>query len=472
MHINIYTLSRVWIFLVAASLFTACDDSFLEIVPEDAGSLEEFWQTSSDVQEALNGAYDVMRSGNFLGGQGQFLSELFADHISQLTGLSGGDWAAHYTRTTDIFLGTTRTFWSDGYKVIGRVNFVLQNMDLIEGISDAEKARITAECKFLRGLAHFELVRLFGQPYGYTADNSHLGVPIRLNYSSDIVPRATVGAVYEQVIGDLSEAAASLPTDNNGYATSWAAKAYLAKVYFQMNDFTNAYAQSNDVLSNGGFQFDTSLVRRFSTEGTSEAVFELASSDFIADNSGGWISANYQPNPGNNNVPNITLSSYVYNLATQDVADKRGQQWYEIDESGSEPLYLSTKFVLQEAMNVPLAHVTELKLIRAESAAELGSNLEQAEQDLSEIRTRAGLTPVSSGTPASSLIAICRAERELEMVSEGNRLHELKRRAVRGENSLRIRNAPWDCAGLVCQIPDAELKGNLDLIPNASGGCN
>ncbi|MEM7368106.1 MAG: RagB/SusD family nutrient uptake outer membrane protein [Bacteroidota bacterium] len=468
MRDNIY--QKILLLLVALSWsLEGCDDSFLEIVPEDAATTGIFWQTPADVQEALNGAYDAFRSGSFMGGQGQFLSELMADHVSERAALANGDWAAHYTRTTDIFLGTTTTFMRDGYRSISRANFVLQHMDQIPDLPASDATRIAAECKFIRAVAHFELVRIFAQPFGYSTNNSHLGIPLRTTFGKDILSRSTVKEVYDQILLDLTEAAASLPNDNGGYATALAAKGYLAKVYFQMNDFPNAFAQANDVLTNGAVEMDSSLSNRFSENGTSEAIFELIS-DGLFNNSGGWIRDNYRPNPGNNNVPNIHLSSYLYNLITADAADKRGQEWVELNESGAFPLYLSTKFELEEAMNVPLVHVTELKLIRAESAAETGSNLDLATADINDIRTRAGVAPITGG--AASLLAAARGERELELVGEGNRLHELKRQAVHNLPSLNIRNALWDCAGLVAQFPSSELQGNLDFIPNEEGGCN
>lgn len=455
--------------MVICLAFGGCSDDFLEIVPEDAAVTGEFWNTPSDVQEALNGAYDVFRSGSFLGGQGQFLSELMADHVSPRAALANGDWAAHYTRTTDIFLGTTSSFIRDGYRSISRANFVIDNIDQIGDMPAGDAERIIAECKFIRGVAHFELVRVFAQPFGFSSDNSHLGIPLRTSFGKDILPRATVAEVYAQIISDLTEAASALPAENEGYATSWAAKGYLAKVYFQMNDFANAYTNANEVLNSGIASMDSSLSDRFSTQGSNEAVFELIS-DGLFNNSGGWIRDNYRPNPGNNNLPNIFLSSYIFNLATADPADQRGLTWFVANETGDETLYFCSKFELEEAMNVPLVHVTELKLIRAESAAEQGANLEVALQDLNDIRGRAGLTELSTNA-ASALVLAARAERELELIGEGNRLHELKRQAVNGDASLEVRGAPWDCAGLVAQFPSAELQGNLDLIPNPEGGC-
>ena len=470
---NILTISGLILSLMICS---SCSDSFLAFEPDDSISLEEFVGTPEAAQELLNGAYQSLSSGDFMGGNTWFLAELMADNLNGNL-IENGDWLAHYTWTTDIFLGTTRNFMNVGGLVHGRGNYLLDNMDLVQGLSDADKTRMTAEVQFLRGISHFELVRMFAQPFGFTPDNSHLGIPIRTTFSTDPVNRSTVKEVYDQIIGDFTAAINVLPTENGGYGTSWAAKAYLAKVYFQMNDYQNAYDLANDVIENGGFSFDPDLMNRFSQDGTSEAVFELISTG-VTNNSGGATSGIYRLDP-NTNTAQAYLSSAIFDFATADPADLRGQLWYNMLETGS---IASSKFVFdtQSWMNVPLVHLTELKLIRAECAAELGSPLDQAVQDLNDIRERAELVPFPGGASVQAIIDQVRVERRLELVSEGNRLHDLKRIATATENgltslpvpNLKIRGADWDCAGMVCQLPDSELSGNSEMEPNPIGGCN
>lgn len=457
-------------FLAAvAMLFTACDDSYLATPPQDSFTLEEFMGTPDKAQELLNSSYNALRNGNFMGGQMQFMSELMADNINGDL-IVNGDWLAHYTRTTDIFLGTTRGMMHDGGKAAARANQLIQNIDIVQGLSSDERARMIAEGKFIRAIVHFETVRFFGQPYGYTADNSHPGISIRTTYGSDTFPRASVNEVYQQVIADFTDAMNDLPATNNGYATSWSAKAYLAKVYFQMNDFTNAYAMANDVIENSGATFSDTTAR-FLPGGTSESLFSLISTDFQNDHSGGYFSVNYRPAPSTG-FPAAPASKDFWNTINFEPSDKR-IEFYSMNNPGADNEFiLVSKFPGEEAFNVPLAHITEMKLIRAESAAELNQNLAQAIDDLSDIRSRAGLTNVSATASAAEIIQKARSERRIELFGEGNRLHELKRIAVNGQPDLQIRDADWDCNGMVCQLPSNELQGNPNLTPNPSGGCN
>ena len=449
----------VILFLVT---FSACSDDFLEVKPTNSVPLDSVLSTPEDAQMFLNGAYDALREKGFMGGQAWLLSDMMADNINGEP--FNGDWAAHYSWTTDIFLSTTRDLMFNGFKTVSRGNFLLDNIDNVVGLSEAEKNRMRGEVLFLRGLAHFELVRFFAQPYGYTADNSHLGIPIRTTYSRDIVNRSTVKEVYDQVISDLSEAANILPTSNNGYATSWAAKGYLAKVYFQMNDFQKAFDYANEVIQGSGASLETDLTKRFGEEHSNEAIFELIRDE---QNKAGNDLRDFFRLDISTGVSAAHLSQSLYGAATADANDLRGQLWYTMLPNG---LIQCTKFSIPNEINVPLVHFSEMKLIRAEAAAELQNDI--AFQDIDDIRTRAGLNEVNSGTPYDQLIGIIRNERRLELMCEGNRLHDLKRQAVRNQPNLKIRGiAPWDCNGMVCQLPDNELKGNPDMEPNPTGGC-
>lgn len=447
----------------------SCSDDFLSIVPEDAQNIQDIIKTPADAQKVLNSAYDALGFIN----DSWLLSELTADQIEnrELT----GDWAAHYSRTTDIFLGTTRGLMQGGYRPVARALNLLENIDLAQGLTATEKDRMTGEVLFIRAICHFEMVRAFAHPHGYTSNNTHLGVPIRLDYGLAILPRATVAAVYDQIIADLSAASLLLPAENGFYATSWSAKAYLAKVYFQMNEFQKAYDTADDVITNGPVtMLDPDLMNRFSENGTSEAYFQLSSTNANTDNSGGGIQSHYRLNPVDG-VPAIYPASNIYSLARASNSDLRGQLWFETLNAGEDnEITYVTKFEQSTStpMNVPLAHLTEIKLIRGESAAELGTNLDQAADDISDIRERAGLVGFPTGTSAEVLIASFRQERRLELMFEGNRLHELKRQAVNDSPNLTIRGAAWDCPGMIYQIPDSELSGNLDMIPNEEGGCN
>ena len=58
------------------------------------------------------------------------------------------------------------------------------------------------------------------------------------------------------------------------------------------------------------------------------------------------------------------------------------------------------------------------------------------------------------------------------MVGEGYRFHDLRRRGVHDSPALLINGSPWDCNGMMVQLPDEERSGNPTIALNPEGGCN
>lgn len=117
--------------------------------------------------------------------------------------------------------------------------------------------------------------------------------------------------------------------------------------------------------------------------------------------------------------------------------------------------------------HVPLLHYSDILLIRAEAAAET-NNVAQAEMDINQILSRAGLSTVT-GISRDQLIDLARNQRRIELLGEGNRVNDLKRIGVQ-ETSLTIRNAPWNCNGMLFQFPATEVF--TGFVQNPVGGCN
>jgi hypothetical protein len=462
-------MKRISIYIFSLTLLfglSGCQ-KFLDTPPENALLWEDAMKTPEDAQRLLTSAYEVLRAGNFYGGAVWILSDLMADNMDGR--ILSGDYQAYHTHNTGIFITASRDLWFQGYLVVYRANLLIERIDEVQGLDDGEKARMIAEAKFLRALCHFEEVRFFAQPYGYTSDNSHLGIPLRLEANTDKIPRATVGEVYTQIVADLQDAAAVLPQVNRGYASSWAAKALLAQVYFQMNDYQGAYDQANDVAANGPFSLNADIMARFSPVPNAENIFDLISTGTLDQAGGGLIGA-YRSNNLAVNEPVGRIDPVFHLIAVADQNDARRAFYVAADTNTAGERIFLTRFN-QDYFNLPVLHLAEVLLIRAESAVEIGNN-GQAEADINAIRARAGLNPVTPGQTDAALLTLIRNERRLEMVGEGTRLHDLKRQATNGNTTLTINGAPWDCAGMVVQLPDDETAGNPDIQLNPQGGCN
>ncbi len=465
-------LKHIFLAGVLALGTTSCDN-LLEFPPQNEVLTADALKDPTTYQPLLNSAYDVLRGGGggFLGGQAQTIAEVMGDNINPAginTGLS--DYTQYYLKTTSIFSTASRTLMQEPYIAVYRANVLLENVDG-STLPDADKRRIKGEALFLRGLCHFELVRFFANPYNPTGANDQPGIVVRLQSEATPRGRNTVKEVYDQVIKDLTDAIALLPNTNGVYATSWAAKAYLAKVQFHAHNFTQAFALADDVIKNSGVMFntaDTEFDRRFSVVGSAETILGMRSTG-QSDNRGAGFTTIYRNDV--TKTQKLLISRNFYARATANVNDKRGVKWYTVDAPNSpgERIFFNA-FNNKDFVQVPLMHITELKFIRAEAAAQ-NNNLTQAYADINDIKTRAGLPSLVNGLPKQSVIQAIRDEKRLELFCEGHRFHDLRRIGAL-EGGVTINGAPWNCNGMTIQFPDREIFGAGDLIVrNLEGGC-
>ena len=190
----------IYIFVIVA-LFSACEKIELTFPPDNQILAENALQTSEDLQKFLNSCYDVL--ANTYNGNCQNLATLQADDVTAPN--SQLDYLEVYNRNTIFFNGTIGGYYKQPYIAIYRSNYLLENVDLISEITDEDKNRMTTEARFIRVLCHFDLVRLFAHPYGYTIDNSHNGIIIKTSTDPDPKPRNSVGEVYDFMISELIE---------------------------------------------------------------------------------------------------------------------------------------------------------------------------------------------------------------------------------------------------------------------------
>jgi tetratricopeptide (TPR) repeat protein len=463
-HMNIFKISTL---IIGVLVMAGSCSKYLDRPPEGQLSKDQVFGTDSNIVALGNGIYTYLGDKVFMGGRLQSVSDMLADQLdgSKLT----GDFSEIYKRQNSIFGGTRDDMYKKGYLIVITANYILENL---KAVSADHQAYLEGESRFFRGMAHFELVRLFAQPYGYSSDNAHPGIPLRLTSATTPISRSTVKQVYDQVIADLKRADSLLPADAGDggkfyTATKWIAEAYLAKVYFQQNDFANAFLYADQVIKSGKFQLDTSFASRYSLGATKEAILCIANEISHFQPGGGFID-NWR---SDTKAPTLYFSNQFYSYATGDAADKRAAWYSKTIQDGYNSL---TKFNFNY-MEEPFTHLTEIYLIRAEAGAELGgASLATSITDVNLILTRAygGTSRNLSGTAtASAVISAVRTQRELEMVGEGNRLQEIKRIGARTGSNIDRRGSPWTCNGFILQFPKAEQDANASFQLNPEGGC-
>ncbi len=458
MKINYKNISKSFLVLAVLTVIGTGCKKFLEApspesIPKDVAIADE-----TGLKAEMNSAYQIVGGGNMFGGKIQVINDMLADQLNgqQLS----GDFGEIFGRKTSVFGEYKNAMYTDIYQAIYRSNIVLENLDKASSLKD----NLEGQARFIRALCHFEVVQLFAQPYGFTADNSHLGVPIRTSTTINPGVRSTVKQVYDLIIGDLKTAETKLPDDNGGYATKWAAKALLAKVYFQMNDFQNAYLYSNQVIASNKFTLDATYAVRFSETGSKESIFKIVNTKGAYE-PGGELRGQYR---SDFSLPTLRFTTDFYSSVNTPNDVRKA-----LYDNAKYPGFIVTKKYNADRFEIPVLYLTDMKLIRAESAAETGQNLSVGAQDINDILNRAyaGTKSIPLNSSASLIKSNARFERSIEFAGEGNRISEIKRIGAKGEN-IDKRGAPWNCPGLVLQFPQGEMASNTAFQRNPEGGCN
>jgi len=431
---------------------SACVDK-LDIETLTSVDTDKALRTSADVEGLLVGAYDALGDPDLLGGNLQRDSELMGDAGEIFwdgTFVAPGE---IYNKAMLITNDQARATWLDGYYCISICNQVIKNLNLV---TEDRKERVEAEARFIRGLVYFELVKVYARTYtdGNPAQNP--GVPIVTEESDQFakIPRSTVQAVYDLVLSDLTFAATNLPATNNFFATTYAARAILSRVYLMQNNYSNALTNANAVLQNTGFTLTADFDDAFNKtclQGTDRSKNGNATKEDV-------FAIQITTQDGTNNL-NTFFADALFGGRGEIYIDPPHFALYEDGDERAGLFFDDTytaKFNNQFG-NVPIVRLAEMYLTRAECNFRLGSSVGASPlADINTIRERADLPPL---TTISSLSQILR-ERRLELAFEGHLLHDLKR------TQSSVGPLYFDNPSLIFPIPQREILINPDLEQN------
>ena len=328
-------------------------------------------------------------------------------------------------------------------------------------ITDSTKNTWKGEALFIRGVSHFELTRLYAKPYT-SNPTSDYGVVVRQKALSATeaqvaVQRNTVKESYDAAIADLKQAEISLPFFNGGSrATKWAAKAYLARIYFNMADYVNAAAYANDVISNSGYVLGNDVSVPFKTVGN--LIVPTPGVVMMMLGNAGTLRGSFWSLDLNNTY--LPLGSTIFSA----INTRGGTRATAFTASSTTPVRgVSTKWAQLGAqdLNVPLIRLSEMYLIRAEARVQNGAFVDaNVRADYNAVRAVAGVSADATTTGAAALLTAIRNERAVEFFTEGDNYHELRRL------KLNVRGIAFNDAIGLLKIPDGEVRANLGMVQN------
>jgi hypothetical protein len=214
-------------------LTSSCND-LLEQTDPNAVTVDDYFKTENDIQLAVNGIYQSLRSSDAVGEN----SGLYTDERSDDTGTNDNQSnSGEPFQFNNFALLASNTWlknhWVALYQSITRCNVVLSNIDKITFADANSKAKFTAEAKFVRAFIYFQLVRKWGDVPLVTKQL------VSTDEITAFTARVKEEQVYEQIVADLKDVVAAplenLQTGANaGKVSKAAGNALLGQVYLTM----------------------------------------------------------------------------------------------------------------------------------------------------------------------------------------------------------------------------------------------
>ena len=454
--------------LLAALVITvSCNKELDKIKPQQSIDSDIALQTSSGVINTLLGAYSTIAYG--VAATAGTLGTLYGTNYNVIGELfvNTGDlaWSGSFTSYRDInnknataTNANAATDWTAAYNAINICNNVEASIDVVD---PAVKDQILGEARFIRGITYFELIRFYAQPWtgGPTGANTQLGVPLVITPTSSVgenlnVSRNTVAEVYAQIIADLTSAESLLnETMPDGRATTYAASAFLSRIYLAQSDWQKAAEAANRVITSGNYSLVPNITQAFNnTANTPEDIFAIqqnAQSNAGTSNAG--LTTFYASLPG---VGRGDIDISNNHLLIYEADDDRRDLFYE--GTGDKPGALRSSKWVERFANIPIIRLSEMFLTRAEANFRGGQSLGASPSaDISTVRVRAGLQPLKVSSVEQILL-----ERRRELAFEGDRYNVIKR------TQQNVGARPFNDPKLIYPIPQFELDANPNLVQN------
>lgn len=218
---------------LASMGLASCTAGFLDVESKKESTTDNFYRTESDAWRALIGCYDGWQCTTSSAGCAfYYASEIMADECFAGVGVTD---ARNY-QVIDRFdasqspsdMNILENEWKNYYAAIYRCNELLAHEDQISWTSEDTKGTYMGECRAIRALCYFDMVRMWGN------------IPLFTDPVNENRPQADPDEVYNVIFSDLLYAVNNIPASaypksaaasNDGHITKYAASALLARVY-------------------------------------------------------------------------------------------------------------------------------------------------------------------------------------------------------------------------------------------------
>lgn len=468
-------MKKIKILILSSALMTlfSCQ-KLIEIKETDFIGGDVALKTVLNNEQGLIGAYAAMNVE-----MGILLNAVFADEVVSADFYNAATVHEWQYSSTDISIRDSYTAFNLYYRIIDRVNRVLQALPAATAANatqEALRSRIRGEALFLRAFAHFELYRYYS--------NSAVGTDLAMAYMEvpSLLPtaRITVAPYFQKLKADLAAAKPLLPaysaTSDIYRATNMAASALQARVALYLKEWNDAVTFSTEYINAIPLATRANFPGIWTDANRSELAFKLSRTASL----GGRIGSLFRGTSANaSNIGGVTwtVAQKLWDMYDQ-ANDVRFGAYYKDEPllaGGSRKFTRLIKKYEGTTYGTPNENVADAKvfrtgemyLIRAEARAE-NNDLVGAAADLNALRTARinGYVPVVLASKDAAITAIM-DERYKELPYEGHRFWDLKRRnlpvvrlTVDLPNPQATTTLPAGNFRFLLPIPNTEIQAN------------
>jgi tetratricopeptide (TPR) repeat protein len=450
---------------------SGCSDLFVT-EPKQSVSSNLALQDITGIRSLVISIYDRLQPNTYYGARMMIGPDILADNVR----LTNSNSNRYFNERVNAAGAHLQQIWDQCYPGINEANFVIAGIDGSNASQD-EKNQLKGEAYFLRGLMYFDLARVFAYEPTKTIKNFNLGLIVRTEPTNDVSQadfreRSTNEQTYQQIESDLKAAISLLPTSATAErrrANKSAAQALLARLYLYWEKYPEAVQAATEAMASTGARLVTGAQYQAAFTTTipnPESLFEInyvqATESLGSNESLHSLTTNLTTGNWGDVVPTTEL------LNLYEPTDVRRTAMFYAATKGGEAVFFSRKYTATQGAftsNVPVIRYSEVLLIRAEAYAASG-DATRALADLNQIRARSGATTIASSISGQALIDAIMTERRLELVLEGHRFFDLKRRAMTITKASLSAPVPYDDFRILAPLPIGQVQLNTRLRQN------
>ncbi len=464
-----------------------CADNPLDEQPYSQVAPENLFESEGGVRSVLASAY---ANASFM--QRTRINQLneWQTDISWQTGGGENRQAVLFINFTwDPTDGSINNWYNNHYNAIRDANTLIENIDVAD-ISQEQKDQITAEARFIRAFAYFQMHKKFGP------------VPLRKSTQDPLeMARASEQEIWQFIENELEDAATNLPAPGQveyGRATKGAAYGVLTKFFLNTKQWPKVLEASQSLMDLNYYQLFDDYASMFDVpnEGNREMIWVFTADPSVppANN----IMNGTQP-PGWRYWPkrDLTYMDSWNNWASQYRIRDAFYNSFDPDDERLVPFVTEYVNAAGDTVNLaddgdnircfkymptaaaqgnfygndyPIIRYADILLSRAEALVRENGMNQESVNLINQVRERAGLTgndQISLGDFGSEaeLLDHILAERGWEFYYEGKRREDLIRH---GEfiSRAQARGVNAQPHHVLLPIPQPAMDSNPSLVQN------